>query len=168
MKKILMLLIVVVGVAILAPRILQWHGQQNEDAQVISHPIYAEARVKMDTSSSSIEGVMLAQTTDQADCEKHVRIMEQRLTSSASICPTCKLQTPECKAELAPRYVKIFENKPAAVDYLSLARGDPSEREIRLIYWGVTVEQSDKLCSAVSEFQKTRKGAVTCVRAPRQ
>ena len=69
---------------------------------------------------------------------------------------------------LSPRYAKLFDNEPTFVTYLSMARGDRRERETRLLYWGVSMEESDKVCDEVSKMQSRRKGAVTCVRAVRQ
>ena len=168
MRDILIVLAFVVVAVLLAPRLLNRHQAQDDDAAQITNPVYAEARMKLDAGGNSIEGVMMAQTIDQADCERQVSQLSQQLSKFASVCPTCKLQAPECKTEIAPQYTRIFDNKPTSLTYLSLARGQASEREMRLIYWGISVDQSDKLCSAVPDFQKHRKGAVSCVRAHRE
>ena len=166
MRDVLIVLAFVVLAIFLAPRLLNRHHAQADDA-AITNPVYAEARMKLDAGGNSIEGVMMAQTIDQADCERQVSQLTQELSKFASVCPTCKLQAPECKTEIAPQYTRLFDNKPTSLTYVSLARGQSSEREMRLIYWGISVEQSDKLCSAVPNFQKSRKGAVSCVRAAR-
>jgi hypothetical protein len=164
MKKIIMLVLVVAAASYFWQR-----SKQTQGPEVISNPVYAEARVKMDFPGRSVEGVMLAKTADEADCQKHIQILERQLESlAASVCPTCKLQSSQCKAELPNRLAKLFDNTPTSVTYLSLARGERSEREFRVIYWGVTADESDRLCGAVSQFQKGRKGAVTCIRAQRE
>ena len=146
---------------------MQRTREDNGIPEAIANPVYAEAHVQFDVEGRSSEGVMYIQTTDQTDCQKQSRMAERSIKEGqASICPTsCKLQQIECKNELAPRYAKLFDNKPASVTYVSYARGNRSERELRLIYWGVTVDESDRLCSVVPDLQKGRKGLVTCVRA---
>jgi hypothetical protein len=167
MRDILIVLAFVVLAILVAPRLLNRHLAQGDEMSAIANPVYAEARMKVDAGGNSIEGVMMAQTIDQADCQRQVSELSQELSKVASVCPTCKLQAPECKVDIAPQYTRLFDNKPTSLTYLSLARGQSSEREMRLIYWGVSVEQSDKLCNAVPDFQKHRKGAVSCVRATR-
>ncbi len=137
--------------------------------EAIANPVYAETRVKMEFPGRSAEAIMFAKTVDQADCQKLVQTMERQLESQMqSVCPACKAPTSECKAELAPRYARLFDDAPAAVTYVSMARGQRSEREHRLIYWGVSVAESDRLCDMLPGFQKGRKGTVTCVRARRE
>ena len=167
MRDILIVLAFVVLAAVLAPRFLNRHHAPDEDMATITNPVYAEARVKLDAGGNSIEGVMMAQTIDEADCQQQIGQLSKELSKFASVCPACKLQAPECKTEIAPQYTRIFDNKPTSLTYLSLARGQSAEREMRLIYWGISVDQSDKLCNAVPDFQKHRKGAVSCVRANR-
>ncbi len=168
MKKIIIFLLIVAAAYYFLQRYHKAHDV-DLDPEVIVNPVYAEARVKFETPGRTVDGVMLMQTVDQADCQKQSHALERYLKESqASICPTCKLQPSECKTELEPRYLKLFDNKTSSVTYLSLPRGDRSERELRLIYWGVTLEESDRLCSALPAFQKGRKGVVTCVRAPRE
>lgn len=170
MKKII-IVILVIGAA---NYFWRQHKQQGQDGlaqnpEVIVNPVYAEARMTMESPGRSVEGVMIAKTADQSDCQKHIQLLERQLAKQIpDVCPTCKLQSSECKAELPSRYAKLFDNVPTHVTYLSFARGDRSEREFRLIYWGVTAQESDGLCEGVSEAQKGRKGAVTCVRAQRK
>jgi hypothetical protein len=161
MKKIVVILLIVCA----GYYFWQRQHQQAQGPDVIANPVYAEMRIKMAFPGREVEGVMLGKTADQADCQKHTQELE-RVTTTA--CPTCKVQTSECKTELASRYTKFFDNVPSTVTYLSLARGDRAEREFRVIYWGVTLAESDKLCEIAPAFQKGRKGAVTCIRAARE
>lgn len=137
--------------------------------EAIKNPVYAETRVKMDfPGGRSLEGVMLGKTYNQEDCEKHLQVLENDIKRWAGkVCSDCKLQLSECKSELLPRYAQLFDNEPTNVTYISLARGDRSEREYRLIFWGVTVAESNQLCNAVPEFQKKHKGEVKCIRSVR-
>ena len=168
MRDILIVLAFIVVAALLAPRLLNRHHAQAEDeVTTIANPVYAEARMKLEAGSNTIEGVMMAQTINQADCEQQISQLSKQLSTFSHVCPTCKMQEPECKTEIAPQYTRIFDNRPTSLTYLSLARGQASEREMRLIYWGISVDQSDKLCNAIPTFQKGRKGAVSCVRANR-
>ena len=162
-KNLVIFLIVVVLLGAAAKQF----SKRSSPAEIIVKPVYAETRIDMPIGGSSMKGVMLQKTADHEDCQKQIKAIEHSLTSQAGACPVCKLESSVCKDELEPRYAAVFDNKPVSVTYLSLARGNASEREVRLIYWGVTVEQSDALCKAVPMYETWRKGAVTCVHAAR-
>jgi hypothetical protein len=124
----------------------------------------------MEGRGRSIEQVIFAKTVDQADCKKYSQnTLGQISRRDEALNPGrgWKVQSSECKTELTPRYAKLFDNEPASLTYLSIARGDRYEREVRLIYWGVTLEESDKVCDGVSQMQIGYKGTVRCIRAPR-
>jgi len=144
----------------------QHRPRENTAPVAVSNPVYAETRMTVDASGTLIEGVMLGETMDDADCQKQLKIIESEMNEMGSrVCPTCKIQTSVCKSELLPRYAKLFDNEPTHLTYLSLAKGSPDEREYRLIYWGLTVQQSEQLCKIVPGMQKRRVGAVKCVHA---
>jgi hypothetical protein len=116
----------------------------------------------------SIDMAILMKNADQADCEEQSRKLEKGLADNVvGYCVDCTTPTSKCMTDLAPRFATMFDNKPSSLTYISLARGIQAEREMRVIYWGVTVDQSDALCSLLPEFRKQRKGEVTCVRARR-
>ncbi len=164
MKKFIIFL-VILGISALA------FDKQKKDREkeLARKPAYLDARLKMSFQDRSLDSVMFVKALDEADCQQQSRVLEDALKKGAeSICPTCKFQQAECKEELAPRYAKLFDDVPTSVTYLSLSRGSSDEREARVIYWGVSVEESDKLCNAVPQFQKGRKGKVSCVRAQRE
>ncbi|AMO25066.1 hypothetical protein GCM10027034_04910 [Ramlibacter solisilvae] len=167
MKKLLLLLLVV-GAAVYS-----WRSRQEArelDAKhpvVISNPVYAEVRVTMNAGSRSIEGVVLAKTVDQADCEQFSQQLVGKLSGNQGGAPSLQLQSRECKAALTPRNARLFDNEPTFVTYVSAARGERTEREIRWIYWGVTADESDRTCGIVPHLQKGWKGTVSCIRAAR-
>lgn len=135
----------------------------------IEKPVYAEARVKMDVRGHILEALLLAETLDDADCTRQRAALEKYMQQGmARACHNnCEIEHVVCKAELEPRYAKLFNNEPTYLTYMRLGRGTREERELRIIYWGLTVEQSDTICSAVPQFQKGRKGTVSCVPAAR-
>jgi hypothetical protein len=139
-----------------------------DDPAVMTHPVYAETRVSMQSPQGAIDMLILTKTADQKDCEAQAAQLDAKMKSgSYAACPSCTAPQSKCLSELPARFANLFDNKPGAITYLSLDRGQPEEREHRVIYWGITVEQSDTLCGAVPAFQEGRKGAVTCVRARR-
>ena len=162
MKNIVIALIVILGA-------YSFLRTRNEAApQAIADPVYSDTRVSMKTPDGSIDIVILMKTIDHADCEAETRKLEKDLGGGGfASCEACTTPRSQCMTELPPRFASMFENRPSSVTYLSLARGSQAERDLRVVYWGVTVEQSDRVCDAVPEFQKGRKGAVSCVRAQR-
>ena len=154
MKNILIFLFIAGGAVVL------W--KRHQIPEVIENPVYAEIRLNLEGNGRQLEGVIFGKTTNEADCKNNLEVFE---SLAPKACPICKIAKSECKTELAPRYTKFFDNTPSSVTYLSLARGEPAERELRMIFWGVTLEESNKLCDAVPGLQKGWKGAVKCVRA---
>jgi hypothetical protein len=166
MKNILVVLIVLAA----AGYLWKQNHQPAQASEVRANPVYAEAHVKMNVQGRDIEGVMLGKTVDQADCQKNIETLTRHVEEeSPKFCPSCTVHvTSECKADLAPRYAILFDNLPTHVAYIRFAQGDPSEREYRMIYWGLTVQESEKLCGASARLQQGRKGTVSCVHAREQ
>ena len=143
--------------------------EKRQDAlnpEVITNPVYAEVRLSLEAGGRAFEMVLLAQTTGDTECTSAATglgLIKRQVEASH-----WKIKSSECKADLAPRYAAMFEGRPTHLTYLSIARGARAEREIRMINWGLSAGESDKLCDAmVAEMQRTTglKGPVTCVRA---
>ena len=163
MTKILILLGLLGGAA-------YWYKSQQQaslNPEEIVHPTYAEIRWRLDVKGRSFDRILFAKVVNQQDCEKFSTGLIAELTKIAAANPAEQwiLQSSECKENLLPRYAIFFEDKPTHVTYVKVARGDRREREARLIYWGVSADESNKVCDGISEMAKNRKGAVTCVRA---
>ena len=137
----------------------------------ITQPVYAEAHMTIEgkdrrgSGSRSIEAVTYMAAADEEDCQKQLEELKHSFDNR--FCPggTCELQKSECKSELLPRYKRLFDNQPTSLTYISFARGGPEEREARLIFWGISVEESESLCAMVPAIQKKFKGKVSCVHA---
>jgi hypothetical protein len=142
--------------------------EKQQDAlnpEVITNPVYAEIRLSLSAGGRDLEMVLLAKTTGEAECSSAstgVGLIKRQVEASH-----WKIKSTECKAELAPRYAGMFEGRPTHLTYLSIARGARTEREIRMVNWGLSAGESDKLCDdMVAVMQRTTalKGPVTCVR----
>jgi hypothetical protein len=143
--------------------------QKRQDAlnpEVIANPVYAEVRLALEAGGRAFEMVLLAKTTGDAECQSAASglgLIKRQIEASQ-----WKIKSSECKSDLAPRYAAMFEGHPTHLTYLSIARGTRAEREIRMINWGLSAGESDKLCDAmVQDLQRGLKGAVTCVRGAR-
>ena len=128
----------------------------------ISDPIYAEVHVERSSVDRSIELVMLARTIDQNDCDQALKRIPQQLKLA---CADCALKSAECMPELPSRYGKLFNNAPTHVTYISIERGAEEERDMRLLTWGVSLEESNKLCDLVPLYKTKFKGSISCIRA---
>lgn len=137
---------------------------------VFTNPVYAVVRFKLQFQGRSFDEVVFAQTRDPVDCQSYSKMIINQAERPDQKGLSWTLQSSECKTELEPRYAKLFDNQPTSVTYLSLGRGGRDERETRVIYWNITVEESDRACSGVSQMQAGhgRKGAVRCIHAQKQ
>ncbi len=156
--KNLILLLVIIGSAF-------YYYQQKQlsalDPEVIAHPTFDKIRMTLNARGRTFEQVLFAKTVDDADCKKYSKnvIDDLQKKQSNDSAGQWFVKLSECKPELAPRYAELFDNEPTFVTYISMARGDRRERETRLLYWGVSVEESDRVCDSVSKMQNGRKGA---------
>jgi hypothetical protein len=165
MKLLIVLVLAVAGGAYIYTK----GKDRRQDAlnpEVIANPVYAEIRLSLDAGGRAFEMVLLAQTTGDAECNSATTglgLIKRQVEASQ-----WKIKSTECKAALAPRYEAMFEGRPTHLTYLSIARGARTEREMRMINWGLSAGESDKLCDAMAaEMQRSLKGAVTCIRALR-
>lgn len=129
----------------------------------ISEPVYAEVRLSAQIESREIEQVWFLAAANQAECEQAADTTVRR--ALAEIGPRARITASTCKRELEPRYQRFFRNEPSHVTYFSMGRGDPGEREMRMITWGVTAEESARICEVVLRKPRTWKGPVQCVPA---
>ena len=129
-------------------------------------PVYGETRVTMGfENGSSIEMVVLTQTLGQADCRSIIKQLDVEFSGGRfATCPNCTPPKSQCLATLPPRFAGMFANRPGHVTYLSLAAGDPKEREMRMVLYGVPDDRTEEICAAAGGFQQDRKGRVSCVR----
>lgn len=141
----------------------------SQNPEVIKNPVYLEVRLNFENSKRSIEAVAIVETVDDADCSKRSEKVLESLGIEMDRPRKLKmsLKSAECKAELSPRIAQLFDNEPNILTYVRAARGNRLEREMRWVFWGVSVEESDKVCSMVPELQLNLKGKVSCIRALR-
>jgi imidazole glycerol phosphate synthase subunit HisF len=168
MKKIILVLIVAAA-AYFAYKTRVERLQQEANPAVIERPVYAETKVDLKGEGGRvINSVVLVATASQVECDTAAAKMVQTvLDASARKGVAGTVKSIECKRELDARMSRVFANQPTFVTYMVLGRGKPEERETRMLYWGVTVEESDLLCEMVPHIQKGWAGKVSCVRASR-
>jgi hypothetical protein len=161
------LIITLVIIAICAMLFRRWH--EARDPEVITNPVYAEAHITLGVQNRDIELVLLDQTANQDECAKAQGTLENAYGARAGKPgQQWEIKSLECKTELDPRYTLLFDNQPVAATYESMARGSRHEREMRMIAWGVTVDESDKICDLLAANDRGRRqGEVKCVRAAR-
>ena len=161
-----LLVVIILGVV---GYLYQRHHNSAEDPsnpETIANPVYGELKVGLEVGGRSYDQVLLVKAVDQADCDK----MQQKLETvygpnAVKAGQSWKIKSSECKVELEARYLKLFDNRPTYVTYLSMGRGDRQEREFRVVTWGVTLDESNILCDGMAQGQKNRKGAIQCIRA---
>jgi hypothetical protein len=148
-----------------------WYRHQHSvgdapDPATISAPVYAEMRIALEINGRTFDQVILVAAMDQAECAKmHGVIQKVYGPNAPKSGQNWTMKSSECKTEIEPRYVKVFDNRPTYVTYLSLGRGDLKERETRIVTWGVSVEESNMLCDGMAKTVRERKGNVACIRA---
>jgi hypothetical protein len=129
----------------------------------IVNPVFAEIRVIMDVGGREIEAVVFGKAVDDADCRQRGERVKNNLEAN---CNYCVSKSIECKAELALRYARFFDDEPSSATYLSVNRSSRGERDVRLILWGLTGAEGDAVCDQMKQiFAKIHGGPMKCVRA---
>jgi hypothetical protein len=164
MKKIIVFLLIIGALYYVGK---SWKFSMGRDPGAISDPVYAVVRFRAEIHDRTFDMVALAKTFDQEDCQHGsddlVDRMQKREHQNGA--PVWQLVSSECKSVLDSRSARLFDNKPTFVNYVSATPGDSSEREVRLIFWGVTAQEGDIMCSEVPRMQERWKGVVTCIHA---
>jgi hypothetical protein len=133
----------------------------------VANPVYAVNRFRTDFHDRTIDLVAYAKTIDQAECQHGSDVVVEKVLNPEhpNGGPVWRLQSSECKPELDAHSAKLFDNKPINVPYLSATPGAATEREVRVIFWGVTVQEGDRVCDELTRNSNNWKGTVTCIRA---
>ncbi|BCB26144.1 hypothetical protein SKTS_10300 [Sulfurimicrobium lacus] len=129
----------------------------------VANPVFVEIRVTLDAYGRQIEAAVFGKTLDEADCQQRARIIKNNLAAN---CEYCVSKSVECKTALAPRNAKFFDDTPSSVTYLSLNHSRSTERDVRVIFWGLTGAEGDAVCDQMKlTFEKIHSGPMKCVRA---
>ncbi len=167
MKQVLLVLIAIAA----AVKLWFWF-QERQSTQDVSldfaNPVYAQVRGSVEVGGRRIQEVDLIKTANQQDCEHAIERVEallERARKESNL--PIKVDSKSCDSSLPPHLARTFDNVPTETTYLSVARGAPGERELRIVYWGVTARESDAVCEFAASLSKDNKGAVTCIRANR-
>lgn len=139
------------------------HDRREEalNPTVIETPVYAELRVGKHVQGRDIDMVLFAQMAGTEDCQQRSERVWQKLIDN---CKECRMSLSSCKAELEPRYRRLFDDAPLYSTYLSFNRGNRYERNGRMIVYGLTGDEGKFVCETIkSEFQTHYEGTVSCV-----
>lgn len=128
----------------------------------VTNPVYIEMRLVLGLGPRQIESAVFGKTTDDADCLLRAERVRANLEQN---CPFCVSKSVQCKPDLEERYIRFFNNEPATATYLSVNRSIPGERDVRVIFWGVTHKEGDMICESMKKvFAKIHNGPIECVR----
>ncbi len=139
------------------------YKQNSESAPplVIDSPIYGEMRATAVFDDRELEMAVFTRASSQADCEARVRMDWEAALEN---CESCKLHEPVCRDQLAPRYARLFEDRPIPSAYLSATAGTSGERDGRLVVYGLTDEEGVAMCESLRTMvEQNYKGTLRCI-----
>lgn len=156
MKK-LILLLLVIGAAYYSYQ----HRQDPNNPEQIDKPVYAELRVTLNAPGREIEMALFAAMASEEDCKTRTQLVWDNVISA---CTQCSSQVKECRTELPARYAKLFANEPIASTYLSFTHGAKTERDGRMVIYGLTTQEGNLLCEQMKQqFAARYTGKLLCV-----
>jgi len=155
-KKLLVLLLIVGAVYYFVTERDQLFGPE-----VIEDRVFAEFRMDVTTHGRTFNFVLIGEAADQTDCNQRSDRLWREVLSG---CAECEIKSLNCVEELSSRYTRIWDKQPTHVRYLSLTKGTAGERSGRLITWGVSVKESERLCDQMKkQIEKKYNGALECI-----
>jgi hypothetical protein len=130
----------------------------------IKNPVYGEVRVTAEVQGREIDMALFIRAQDDADCRGRA---STSWNGALEGCPTCSMQaTTKCQAQLPPRYARLFNDESIPSTYLSATAGDSTERDGRLVVYGLTDEEGKALCEVIrTSILKRYHGTAHCVPA---
>jgi hypothetical protein len=154
--KFLVLLIAVAGVAYVVH-----DRRQATNPEVIETPVYAEMRMNQRIQGREIDMVLFGEMASAEDCQERSNRVWQKLIDG---CKDCTMTLSSCKADLEPRYRRMFDDAPIHSTYLSFSRGSRYERNGRMVVYGLTGDEGKTVCETIKTgFQSLYEGTVNCI-----
>ena len=135
--------------------------QDPSNPDQIDKPVYAELRVTLNAPGRELEMALFAAMASEEECKTRTQLVWDNVISA---CVQCSSQVKDCRTELPARYAKLFSNVPIASTYLSLTRGAKTERDGRMVIYGLTTQEGNTLCEHMKQQFATRyTGKLECV-----
>ena len=127
----------------------------------IDKPVYAELRVTLNALGRELEMALFAAMASEQECKTRAQYVWDNVISA---CSQCSSQVKECSTELPARYAQLFSNVPIASTYLSFTHGAKTERDGRMVIYGLTTQEGNILCDQMRQQFATRyTGKLECV-----
>lgn len=143
------------------------HFNKSADAapDVIEDPVYSDIRLDMHVAGRDIQFALFGKMAGQEDCDRRAKRVWGKVIEG---CKECVQQTAVCKTELEPRYQRLFDNTAIHSTYISFTRGADTERDGRMVIFGLTADEGDAICDqTISRFNSNYAGKIECVHARR-
>jgi len=132
----------------------------------ITNPIYVEIRMRVKAPGRDIDTAIFGKMASTEDCELRSERVWKKVVKD---CPTCEFTAMKCRNDLEQRYLRLFDNTPIHSTYLSFDRGSRYERDGRMVVYGLTSDEGDKICEMLKKtMQQGYTGKVTCILASPQ
>lgn len=144
---------------------VMYNRDQSLNPEVITSPVYAEFRLDARIEGREIKTLLFGEMANSEDCQQRADRVWHKVVDG---CKECTLTLSSCKAELEPRYRRLFDDTAIHSTYLSFKRGSRFERNGRMVVYGLTADEGDMVCGTImAEFKKQYEGTVSCVQSRR-
>lgn len=159
MKKLILL------IALAAAGYFAYARFQNSNPERIENPVYAELRVDTKVGSRELNLVLFGEMVDDVDCRERFGRAWDKLVEG---CVDCSMRLSSCRADLEPRYRRLFDDTSIHSTYLSFTKGSRYERNGRMVVYGLSSDEGDALCDSLrQQFQARYSGTIACIRGRR-
>lgn len=124
-------------------------------------PTYALVRLRHETR---VEMLTLMQTYGEGACEVAIAEFLKGVYSNEEDMEGWKETERDCRENLKPLYVKMFNDEPVHATYLKLAMRGSWDYESRIVLYGVPASQALPVCEAMARSMKgTLNASAECI-----
>jgi len=130
--------------------------------ETIEQPVYLEKRIDFVAGSRIVHMVLFAKTPDHDDCNTRAR---KSWEETLQDCKNCKSISYACQLSIKDTYAAALDGATLHTTFLRAERGNRFERSGIVVLWGLTQDESDRICGDFKgQLASKYSGKLDCVR----
>ncbi|HEB60118.1 MAG TPA: hypothetical protein ENJ01_12915 [Gammaproteobacteria bacterium] len=127
----------------------------------ITDPVYGQFRLNISFPDRELKWDFFVKYASFDECRQRIG---GNMPEMLEDCEICEVTRSECKKELDSRQMAMFRNEPHFVTYLAGTAGNGTERDGRLIIWGLSKAEAEIACRAMLKDVATHySGKLECI-----
>lgn len=110
--------------------------------------VYGEARITFQTGGREVELVTIGQRYGTDNCQEMHDLVFEKLDAMCQGENACIESSYQCKNELDPKYMYMFDKQPSRTHYMHIHRQGDNLAGV-ILFWGLTDDESRQVCNVM-------------------